>query len=120
MAIFQVKSDAKSLGVKVYGMTSEEGRGVFEYVDGERTDTQRKSEKTGEYLFRHPVLVKLPGERPFETQMVLDSEEGLGELVEVKLTPDTEVSIRASQSGFGVDVNLSGSVLSSSSQQKQA
>jgi len=41
MAIYQLKVSPKQLGLEVFGMTGEEGRPVWEYENGERTETQR-------------------------------------------------------------------------------
>lgn len=116
MSLYQIEVAAKALGLDVFGMTAEEARPIWEYVDGQRTETQRTNE-AGRALFRHPALLRVAGQRPFEGSVVLDQAEGLGELIPVVMTPDSRVTIRGARSEYGgVELNVEGSVLKSEKQ----
>lgn len=111
MAIYQLKVSPKQLGLEIFGMTGEEGRPVWEYENGERTETQRTNE-AGKPLFRHPALLRVPGERPFESSILVDQEIGLGEFVPIQLTAESSVSIRGVRGEYGgLELSVTGSVL---------
>lgn len=110
MALYQLTVSPKMLGMDVFGMTAEPGRAVWEYQDGQRTETQRVSE-AGKPLYRHPALLRVAGERPFEASILLDQEDGLGEFVEVVLSPDSTVTIRGERGEYGgLTLSVQGSV----------
>lgn len=44
-------------GTEVLGLNGDEGRPVFEYIDGKRTDNQRR-DALGRPVFRHKALIR--------------------------------------------------------------
>lgn len=113
MSLYQLDVSPKALGLDVFGMTIEPGRAMYEYVDGARTDNPRVND-AGKPLFRHPALLRVAGQRPFESSIVLDQEEGLGEFAQVVMTADSLVTIRGARSEYGgLEFSVSGSIAKS-------
>ena len=94
---------------RILGQSSEQGKPVFEYKDGKRTDAPRLHPLTNRPLFRHSVSAKLSDTQAGECVLLLDSEAPVGVHEDVKLAPGAVVSVRP-EDQFSLALTIVGSL----------
>ena len=97
-------------GTEVLGLNGDEGRPVFEYVDGKRTDNQRR-DALGRPVFRHKALIRYTADAAEEVALVIDSAAPLGVLKPVKLDPATATLTVRPEDASNRALTVTGSLL---------
>lgn len=94
-------------GTEVLGLNGDEGRPVFEYVDGKRTDNQRR-DALGSPVFRHKALIRYTADAAEEVALVIDSAAPLGVLKPVKLDPATATLTVRPEDAYNLALTVTG------------
>ncbi|MEV8251354.1 hypothetical protein AB0O87_10590 [Microbacterium sp. NPDC076768] len=83
---------------------------MFEYVDGKRTDNQRR-DAAGRPVFRHKALIRYTADAAEEVALVIDSAAPLGVLKPVKLDPARATLTVRPEDAYNLALTVSASLL---------
>lgn len=99
-------------GAEVLALNNDAPRGVFEYVDGKRTETPRLHPVTNRKLYRARALLKITADEAEEVSLLIDSDAPLGgALRPVRVDQSTAtLSIRPEDS-FNLALSLTATLL---------